>query len=145
MQLTSDFVSKTTDICAMGLVSLASLTITFLWAWGKQGSRCIPDRESSSSWSWEQVVAVGFPYFIFPFAVGLTGLAKVAETERDVLSFVAACSILEFMTSIVLGAEMAYCMSDFPLVSVVLWTLLLIIFLVVIWASVFSYPKVTFY
>lgn len=158
-QATPFFLSKIADAAVMGLVTHFTFLATYLFAWGPKGSICIPDinedkKVSNVSWgqginkdrnvsdlSWVQVFVAYLPFIVLPLALVSKGLAKVAESEKGVVGFVAGLFLFELILAIILGGCMSYCMAELSLLPTLAATIILVLVLIVIWGLSLKYPR----
>lgn len=152
MQAFIGFLSNVADAAVMGLLTLNIFSATFLLAWGKEGSVCLPKPKDDpkklqgdndfSLPSWVKVIIVGIPFTMYPFTVYVSGLVKAAEQGRHTLGLVATLCLMEFVYGLLIGGVMTFCMSNASWKSVVVVTVLLNALLLVIWGRYFEYPAV---
>lgn len=139
----------------MGLVTLATFSSTYLLAWGKPGTNCIPPfnrtisngtvstGEGSPGLSGPQIFVGLLPFAVLPITLFFSGLAKMAEVEKRALGFVSAICFCEFTLAIALGGLMSHCITGTSFYLVLGCTVSLILMMGVIWMLTFKYPKVT--
>ncbi|TVU23605.1 hypothetical protein EJB05_25980 [Eragrostis curvula] len=149
---TISFLPKAADTSVMGLVTLIALCATYLLAWGRPGTACIPKlknitvtegSEKFTEWvqepSWMQVIVASLPFAVFPLTLYVSGMVQAAKKDEHALGAVATLCLLEFIAAIVLGGVMTVCVTGS------LWWLiapvLLIVLMVLTWGLTFKYPN----
>uniref|UniRef100_A0A0A8Y261 Uncharacterized protein n=1 Tax=Arundo donax TaxID=35708 RepID=A0A0A8Y261_ARUDO len=143
-QATVGFLTKVADTSVMGLVTLSIFCATYLLAWGKAGSACIPEASNDSKDSdpsWEQVFIASLPFVVLPLTLFVSGLVKATETDPRALGVVATLCLIEFVVAIILGGGMTFCVSGASWIPVGVVTLLLIVLMILTWGVTFKHPK----
>lgn len=142
MQGTIGFLKKTADTSVMGLVTLCTIFATYLLAWGKSGSACIPKPKVSTDLSWVQILIGTLPFAIFPITIYVNGIVQAAEIDGHALGISATLCLLEFIAAIVLGGGMMFCVSGW----LWLWCVpaLMMVTLLLMWGLTFKHPKVRY-
>ncbi|TVU23627.1 hypothetical protein EJB05_26003, partial [Eragrostis curvula] len=146
------FLTKAADTSVMGLVTLIALCATYLLAWGRPGTACIPKlknitvtegpvklTELVQEPSWVQVIVASLPFAVFPLTLYVSGMVQAAKKDAHALGAVATLCLLEFIAAIALGGVMMVCVTGS------LWWLiapgLLIVLMVLTWGLTFEYPN----